>query len=91
MTTPSMYFVDWVFNMSHINCRAEKFWDLTFSKFGFKVKILYVPSFLKYYFNLSLPYSVAFKLEESLRYLLGSYYATNMGRLHMLARRMPAA
>jgi SAM-dependent methyltransferase len=90
LTTPSMHFGEWVYNMSHINCRPEKFWDLMFSKFGFKVKMPYVPSFLKYYFNISLPDSVAFKLEEPLRYLVGSYYVRK-GRLYMLARRMPAA
>jgi hypothetical protein len=50
----------------------------------------YMPSFLKYYFNISLPDSVAFKLEEPLRYLLGNYYVRK-GRLYMLARRIPAA
>ncbi|MGH9877335.1 MAG: class I SAM-dependent methyltransferase, partial [Nitrososphaerales archaeon] len=88
LTTPSGFFGDWVYDLTHINVRPPKFWKIMFSNSGFRVVMPYVPSFLKYFLckKIPLPDQMAFKLEVPIRFLLGHYYVRK-GRLYMIARK----
>ena len=88
ITTPSSNFGAWVSDLTHINVRPPKFWKLILEEHDFKVRMFYVPSFLKYYMknHIRLPDSIEFLVEEPLRYMLGRYYARK-GRLHLVAKK----
>jgi ubiquinone/menaquinone biosynthesis C-methylase UbiE len=88
ITTPSSNFGDWVSDLTHINVRPPKFWKLLLEEYNFKVRMLYIPSFLKYYMKkyIPIPDSIEFLIEEPFRYMLGRYYARK-GRLYILAKK----
>jgi SAM-dependent methyltransferase len=88
ITTPSSNFGNWVFDLTHINVRPPRFWKLIFEEYNLRVKMLYVPSFLKYYMknHIPIPDSIEFLVEEPLRYMLGRYYARK-GRLYLVAKK----
>lgn len=84
MTIPNpCHFSDWIYDLTHINVRSPKYWKMILENQGFKVKMKYVPSFLKYYIIYKFQYpslrrfieptsdKLAFKLEEPLKYALG--------------------
>jgi SAM-dependent methyltransferase len=87
ITTPSSNFGDWAFDLTHINIRPPNFWKLILEEHDFKVKMFYVPCFLKYYMknHTSLPHSIEFLVEEPFRYMLGRHYARK-GRLYLVAK-----
>ncbi|WEU40529.1 MAG: class I SAM-dependent methyltransferase [Candidatus Odinarchaeum yellowstonii] len=91
LTTPNpAHQRDWIYDLTHVNVRKPEYWRRLLQKCGFKVKIAYIPSFIKYYlytqFNvlLSIPDKIAFKLEELLRYIIGKIMLIK-GRLYILA------
>jgi len=93
LTTPNPCFIgDWIYDLTHINVRPPKYWKEILKKYGFKVKLSYVPSFLKYYVSekfsvtLPIPNRIAFWLEEPFRYIIGWLY-NRKGRLYILARK----
>jgi ubiquinone/menaquinone biosynthesis C-methylase UbiE len=88
ITTPSSNFGDWVSDLTHINVRPPKFWKLILEEYNFKVQMLYIPSFLKYYMKkyIPIPDSIEFWIEEPFRYMLGRYYARKC-RLYLLAKK----
>jgi len=94
LTTPNpSHKGNWMYDLTHINVREPEYWKRLLQKCGFKVKLPYVPSFLKYYFcwnlNVTLPIadSFSFKLEEPLRYLLGHVMSIK-GRLYLFAEKI---
>lgn len=98
ITTPNpCYIGDWIYDLTHINVRPLKYWSMILEKYCFKVKMLYVPSFLKYYILFKSPFiyklislipeGLEFKLEEPLRYFAGWFFSRR-GRLYILARKM---
>ena len=100
MTTPNpCYFGDWIYDLTHINVRPPKYWKMILENQGFKVKMKYVPSFLKYYIIYKFKYpslrrfiepisdKLVFKLEEPLRYILGRLFSRR-GRLYILAIKL---
>jgi ubiquinone/menaquinone biosynthesis C-methylase UbiE len=88
ITTPSSNFGDWVSDLTHINVRPPKFWKLILEEHNLKVRMFYVPSFLKYYIKnrIPIPDSIEFLIEEPFRYMLGRYYARK-GRLYLLGKK----
>jgi SAM-dependent methyltransferase len=88
ITTPSSSYGDWVSDLTHINVRPPKFWKIILEEHNFKVRMFYLPSFLKYYMKnyVALPDSIQFLVEEPLRYMLGRYYARK-GRLYLVAKK----
>ncbi|RLE90961.1 MAG: hypothetical protein DRN04_13930 [Thermoprotei archaeon] len=97
MTTPNPCHLgnwNWVYDLTHINVRPPKYWKKVLESQGFKVKIRYVPSFLKYYVSYKypsirqlvelIPDRLAFKFEEPLRHVLG-YFFNRKSRLYILA------
>jgi SAM-dependent methyltransferase len=88
ITTPNSNFGSWVFDLTHINVRPPRYWKLMFEEHKFKLKMFYVPSFLKYYMksHIPMPDSIEFIVEEPFRYMLGHYYARK-ARLYLLAKK----
>jgi len=91
LTMPNpCYIGNWIYDLTHINVRPLKYWKLILKDFGFKLKVEYVPSFLKYYiyqnFSVSIPIpdKVAFWLEEPIRHILGKIYSKK-GRIYIVA------
>jgi len=84
---------NWVYDLTHINVRPPRFWKRLLENYGFKVKLAYIPTFLKYYiyqkFSISIPLPdwLAFKLEEPMRYLIGKLY-NKKERLYILAEKI---
>lgn len=89
ITTPSTNFGSWVFDLTHINVRPPRFWKLIFEEHNLRVKMFYVPSFIKYYMknHFPIPDSIEFLLEEPLRYMLGRYYVTKTARLYFVVNK----
>jgi len=94
LTTPNpLHIGNWMYDLTHVNVREPEYWKRLLQKCGFKVKLPYLPSFLKYYFywnlNVALPIadSLAFKLEEPLRRLLG-HVMSSKGRLYIFAEKI---
>jgi len=95
MITPNpCYFGNWNYDLTHINIRHPRYWKLTLESQGFKVKMPYIPSFLKYYvltnyptlrrFATIIPDRIAFRIEEPLRYIPG-YIFSRKSRLYIFA------
>lgn len=89
ITTPSTNFGSWVFDLTHINVRPPRFWKLIFEEYNLRVKMFYVPSFIKYYLknHLPIPDSIEFLAEEPFRYMLGRYYVRKNARLYFLVNK----
>ena len=102
MTTPNPCSnnINWVYDLTHVNVRPPKYWKLILEEYGFKVRLYYVPSFIKYYLSMKpiflckilhkilslIPESLEFKMEEPLRYLAGWIFSKR-GRLYILAMK----
>jgi len=94
LTTPNPCgFSDyWVYDLTHVNVRPPKFWKGILEKYGFRVKLSYIPTFLKYYishkFSITLPIPdiISFWLEEPFRHIIGWLY-NRKGRLYIFARK----
>ncbi len=97
MTTPNPCSIgDWIYDLTHINVRPPGYWKRILEKYGFKVKLHYIPSFLKYYVSarphflhklLSLiPENLEFKIEEPLRYIAGWIFSRR-GRIYIFASK----
>jgi ubiquinone/menaquinone biosynthesis C-methylase UbiE len=89
ITTPSTNFGGWVFDLTHINVRPPRFWKLIFEEHNLRVKMFYIPSFIKYYMknHFPIPDSIEFLLEEPFRYMLGRYSATKNARLYFVVNK----
>lgn len=88
ITTPNSNYGSWVFDLTHINVRPPKFWKLVLEEHNFKVRMCYIPSFLKYYMQkyIPIPDSIEFLVEEPFRYMLGRYF-NRKGRLYLVAKK----
>ncbi|GBF08530.1 putative S-adenosylmethionine-dependent methyltransferase [Aeropyrum pernix] len=98
MTTPNPCYIDsWIYDLTHINVRPPKYWKMLLEQQDFKVKMPYIPSFIKYHvlkrysslrqFIGLIPDKIAFKVEEPLRYVIGWFF-NRKGRLYILAIKM---
>lgn len=93
LTTPNPCFIgDWIYDLTHINVKPPKYWKEILESHGFKVKLKYIPSFLKYYISekflipLPVPDRIVFWLEEPFRHIFGWIY-NRKGRLYIFARK----
>lgn len=94
LTTPNPCFIgDWIKDDTHINIRPPKYWKIMLEKHGFRAKLGYIPSFLKYYISqrlsvmLPIPDGIIFWLEEPLRYIIGWLY-NRKERLYIFAKKL---
>jgi len=89
LTTPNPCAMgNWVYDLTHVNVRPANYWKMMLARHGFKIKMKYIPSFIKYYwrFEIPVPDGILFWLEEPLRYILGCYMSLK-DRIYVFAEK----
>ena len=94
LTTPHpKYPGDWIHDPTHINVHVPEYWVNNLKSNGFKIKLFYIPAFLKYYSSITsklIPKildPIIFNLEEPIRYLLGHLFKKK-GRVYICGKKV---